>query len=396
MSASLYLQELLSHETTGPCVSIYQPTHRQHPDNQQDPIRFGNGVKKVAEALEADPATAGAGDELLARLHELAADEAFWNHTADGLAVFCSPGYFRTVRMQRPLPERVIVGTSFHVKPLLRIEQSADRFQVLAIGRRDARLFEGNRDALGEVSFAPEVPESKQDVLGDAEYEPERQAHSYGTGPAASGAGSNRGGDGAKTGGVHHGHGSKSDVIDDQTEHFFRAVDRAVAEHHSKPSGLPLILAALPEHHAMFREVSHNAHLVESGIDVNPDALSADDLRERAWRVMEPDFRKRLAELADRFGAAQAAERGSALVQDVAVAATTARVGTLLLEAGRMVPGRFDAATGDVSAAQAGEDSIDDVLDDIAEQVLRTGGEVVVVPADQMPTTTGLAAIYRY
>ena len=396
MSASPYLQELLSHETKGPCISIYQPTHRQHPDNQQDPIRFGNFVKQAAEALEADSATGAARDELLARLHGLAADEAFWNHTADGLAVFCAPGYFRTVSVQRPLPERVVVGESFHVKPLLRIAQSADRFQVLAIGRRDARLFEGNRDALGEISFAPEVPDSKQDVLGDAEYEPERQAHSYGTGPAASGAGSNRGGDGAKTGGVHHGHGNKSDVIDDQTEHFFRAVDRAVAEHHSKPSGLPLILAALPEHHALFRHVSHNAHLVDSGIDVNPDALSADDLRERAWQAMEPAYRERLAELADRYGAAQAAERGSDLVQDVAIAASTARVDILLLEAGRLVPGRFDAATGDVSAAQAGEDSVDDMLDDIAEQVLRTGGEVVIVPAGQMPTSTGVAAIYRY
>ena len=395
MSTSPYLQELLSHESKGPCVSIYQPTHRQHPENQQDPIRFGNGVKQAAAALEAEPASADR-DKMLVRLHELAEDEAFWNHTADGLAVFCSPGYFRTVSVQRPMPERVVVGDSFHVKPLLRIEQSADRFQVLAVGRRDARLFEGNRDALGEIAMAPEVPENKREVLGDAEYEPERQVHSYGTGPAASGAGSNRGGDGAKTGGMHHGHGNKSDVIDDQTEHFFRAVDRAVAEHHSKPSGLPLILAALPEHQAPFRTVSHNAHLVEAGIDVNPDALSADELRKRAWEVMEPSWRQHLADLADRYGAAQAAQQGSDKVQDVAVAAVAARIDTLLLEAGRMVPGRFDAATGDVSPARADVESVDDVLDDLAEQVLKTGGNVVVVPADRMPTSTGLAAIYRY
>jgi len=31
---------LASHEP--PCLSLYQPTHRAHPDKQQDPIRFRN------------------------------------------------------------------------------------------------------------------------------------------------------------------------------------------------------------------------------------------------------------------------------------------------------------------------------------------------------------------
>jgi hypothetical protein len=37
-----------------------------------------------------------------------------------------------------------------------------------------------------------------------------------------------------------------------------------------------------------------------------------------------------------------------------------------------------------------------DVLDDVAEAVLRNGGEVIVVPRERMPASTGLAAIYRY
>ena len=33
---------------------------------------------------------------------------------------------------------------------------------------------------------------------------------------------------------------------------------------------------------------------------------------------------------------------------------------------------------------------------DLGERVLRTGGEVVIVPAERMPTQTGAAAIYRF
>ena len=39
---------------------------------------------------------------------------------------------------------------------------------------------------------------------------------------------------------------------------------------------------------------------------------------------------------------------------------------------------------------------VDDVLDDLAELVLRTKGDVVVVPTERMPSTTGAVAIYRY
>ena len=34
-----------------PCLSLYQPTHRHYPDNQQDPIRFRNLVKTLEQSL---------------------------------------------------------------------------------------------------------------------------------------------------------------------------------------------------------------------------------------------------------------------------------------------------------------------------------------------------------
>ena len=37
-----------------------------------------------------------------------------------------------------------------------------------------------------------------------------------------------------------------------------------------------------------------------------------------------------------------------------------------------------------------------DLLEDLAERVLADRGEVIVVPTGSMPTSSGLAAIYRY
>ncbi len=110
---------------------------------------------------------------------------------------------------------------------------------------------------------------------------------------------------------MHHGHGGKKDEVQIDAERFFRAIDRAVLEHHSRPSGLPLILAALPEHHHLFRQVSQNPFLMAEGLTINPDALPIDELRERAWQVVEPQYQARLAALADEFAVAQSKGLGS-------------------------------------------------------------------------------------
>jgi hypothetical protein len=68
----------------------------------------------------------------------------------------------------------------------------------------------------------------------------------------------------------------------------------------------------------------------------------------------------------------------------------------LLVEAERRIPGRIDPVTGHIEQADLMDPEIDDILDDLAENVLRMKGEVVVLPAESMPSITGLAAIYRF
>jgi hypothetical protein len=365
-----------------PCLSLYQPTHRRHPENQQDPIRFRHGVK----ALEVSLRQRHPADEtraLLAPFHALADDADFWNHTLDGIAVLGGAGLFRVFVLARPVQELAVVADSFHTKPLRRFLQSVGRFQVLGLSRREIRLFEGDRDVIDEIELAPGVPRTVTEALGDELTEPHHTVSSHG-------------GVGGARSPMHHGQGGKKDEVDLDAERFFRAVDRAVTEHHSKPSGLPLILAALPEHHHLFREVSHNALLLPSGIDVNPDALSPDQLRERVWQAVEPQFLAQQARWADEFGAARAQGLGSDNPDDVARAAAAGRVSMLLIEAERQIAGHLDEHTGRIIAAELDNPRIDDLLDDMGALVERMGGQVHVLPAERMPSTAGLAATFRH
>ena len=378
--ANDYPEKILGkHEA--PCLSLYQPTHRGFPERQQDPIRFRNLVKRLEESLRQKYPDREIAP-LLAPFHELAADADFWNHNLDGLAVLGAADMFRVYRLQRPIEELAIVADSFHTKPLMRIVQSADRYQILALNRHSARLFEGNRDSVDEIALAPAVPSNLDEV---STREPERNRATRTHGRVEPGVM-----------GRHGASDSKQDGIDAETEKFFREVDRAVLENHSRPSDLPLLLAALPEHHHLLRKVSNNPYLMDASIDVDASKLSLDELRERAWALVQPRYLDRLASLIEAFSAAEAKQHGSADLSDVARAATEGRVATLLLEAGRSIPGRIDADTGALADAKLDDPQIDDMLDDLGERVLRGGGEVVIVPADRMPTRSGLAAIYRF
>ncbi|MEQ1693970.1 MAG: hypothetical protein ABMA00_21955, partial [Gemmatimonas sp.] len=338
---------------------------------------------KTLETSLLQRVSAGEAETMLAPFVALAGDHDFWTHSRDGLAVLGGKDTFQVFKLQRPVAELAVVADTFHMKPLLRLRQSADRYQVLGISRLHMRLFEGNQYGLDEIEPNALVPRTMTDALGELVTESQQTVGSYG-------------GVGGSHTGMHHGHIDKVEEKDLDAERFFRAVDRAVTEHHSKPSGLPLILATLPAHRRMFHELSHNMLLVAQDIDVNPDAISLDELRERAWQVIEPLYVAQLDVTIEEFGSARAREMGNDDLSAVAAAVVAGRVATLMVEAERVIPGRINAETGEVMLADLSLPDVDDLLDDLTEMAAKMGGKVVVVPADRMPTTTGIAASYRY
>lgn len=376
-----FLKELVSVQET-PCLSLYQPTHRMHPDNQQDPIRFGNLVKELRTSLlQKFPADTTA--ELLEPFEKLASDNDFWNHTLDGLVVLRSPGIFRIYGLQRGVPELAVVAETFHTKPLLRYVQTTDRYQVLGLTLHEVFFYEGNRDVLDKVPLPDEVPENIEKALGSDLTDPHITVATYG-GKTAHGIN------------MVHGHGGKKDEMDVDAERFFRTIDRAVHEHCSKLSGLPLILAALPEHHTAFQELSHNPFLQDEGIKINPESQSDEELRKLAWQVWEPRWKEKMEDLSAEFKQARANGLGSDDIKEVAKAAATGRIGKLLIEEHKIIPGKILDDVGNIMRENIENPEVDDLLDDLGARVIQQGGEVFILPAENMPEQTGLAAIFRY
>ena len=368
----------LASSSESPCISLYQPTHRHYPDNQQDLIQFGNLLKQLENSLRVKFETEQIKN-LLEPLEELKTNADFWNHTLDGLALFRSETTFEIFGVQNRVRELAIVSDSFHLKPLKQYLQTLDHYQLLCVDRNNIRLYEGNRNQLDELELKPEVPRTIQEALGSELTDEHLTVAAYGG-----------------VGGTSiHGHGSKKDEVGIDTERFFRAVDRAIAENYSKPAGVPLVLAALPQHHSVFQSVSHNPMLLKNGLKINAKSLDTEELRRRAWELFEPSYLQSLDKLAEEYNISTSQGLSTDNLKEAGKAAAGSRIAKILVEQDRIIPGKVNE-TGLITTDNIENPEVDDLLDDLSELVLKTGGQVMVVPSDKMPTKTGLAAIYRY
>ena len=376
------VQELLS-ANQAPCLSLYMPTDRKYPENLKNPIRFKNLIGDMEKSLLLKY-SANEVQEFLQPLDALVNDNDIWNYTKEGLAVFSVSGLLKVVSLHKSVEELAMVADSFHTKPLRQYLQSVEHFHVLGLTLHDIQLFEGNRHSLTEIELTADTPKTITEALGDELTNSHTTVASYG-------------GSGGESSPMHHGHGGKKDETEKDAERFFRLVAGAIYEHYSKPTGWPLILAALPEHHSLFQKVNKNPLLLPKGILINPSSVSPDKLAIMAWEIMEPEYNLKLDSLVARFEQARANGKGSDNYKEVAVAAVGGRVDTLLVEANRIIAVRVtNQVTGNTQKKDLSNPKVDDLLDDMGELVIKMGGQVMVLPTEKMPSETGLAAIFRY
>jgi hypothetical protein len=353
---------------------VYLPTHRRRTEGRSDAIAYRNLCREVEKILERDVPGPPARD-IARRLRSLDREE-FWEQgrLADGLAVFAASGLLAAYRLQGRFPELQVVGPSFHTKPLIRfLQESSLGYHVLLLSLRRVALYEGFGDVIQEVSLndvAASVDEFREPPEGG------RQGHrdrlSYGQGTTREEA--------------------KADM-----EKFFRALAKDLWKNHLHGSARPVILAALPQHQAVFRKVSPIQTLVDGGISVDPSAWTIDQVKAEARRVLEPEIARRIGKAREEFALARSRGQGSDSLKETAEAVVKGRVKLLLVESGRRIWGMLDTGNGGILPGDPSRNAYDvDLLDEMAEITLSHGGDVFVLTKDQMPTANGLAAVFRF
>lgn len=369
-------------------LSLYMPMARSFPDQEQNPVRYRNLLRQLREQL-------GNGNDtnhqaLLEPFEKLLQDDTLWRNPRDGLAVIGGDELFKVYSLHQSVEERVQIDQQPYLKPLLQVSQSASAYQVLCVTRDAVRLFNGDQNVLEEVELHEDVPRSLEEALG-SELTPGNQLGNPN--------GFSRAGDKQSGATVHDQGGGKQDEVNLDRERYFRAIDKAILEHHSRR--LPLILAALPRNQAAYRAISHNPQLLEEGIALDPALLDAAALRQHAAEIITRRHSAWLDGILDRYGAAHGKQLACEDVAEIGEAVYSGRVSILLVESGRTLPGKVDSESGAVELyATDDEDSAAhpgaDVLDQLIPRAIQNGAEVVVVPSGLLPGHSGAAAVFRF
>lgn len=351
-----------------PCVSIYVPTSPITNYREENRILYKDQIKKVGEALEAGDTDKRLRAELVDSLETVGTTDVFWTHQQYGLAVFVSPERFVVRRMMRS-PETAlgIVAGSFHLRPALRETSNWMRYQVLCVSLHDVALYDCNREDIAEVDLHSDVPRGMGEAIGRTETSANRQD-------------SDRSGD------------DSTDL-----KRYFQAVDQAIRDHHNGRTRRPLILATVAEHQGLFREISENPNLLEAGLEREPfEEIRQSRLGDATRAIAEQAMHAEIGRWIEHYQERQAHDEGESALDKVAYSATIGQIDTVLIDEDARIEGTVDGDTGTVTRGTAGDTQTDDVLDAIAEFVMRFDGEVRFIPSDRMPSDTGVAAVLRF
>jgi hypothetical protein len=374
---------------TGPCVTLYMPTHDAGADIQQDPIRFKNLLREAEERLRAKGMKQPEVDAFLGEARKLLdLDRIFWRSPKASFAMFVAPGFFKYYHLPLKLQEHLHVEGRFHTKPLMRLLSSNGRFFILALSQDQIRLLEATQYTVRQC----ELKSTPTNITEALQYNELEQAPQFRV--ANSGPGDFQ----AKQEGVFFGHGGgidPSDVKKDDLREYFRAVDKGL---HGilADDNAPIILAGVNYLLPMYREVNTYPHMLTEGIVGSPELLGNEELHAQAWPIAREYLLTGEREAVAKFQNLTGSAKTSIDLKEILSAAHQGRIETIFVANGRETWGRYDV-DGDATTIET-QQSVEntDLLDLAATQTFSTGGRVYVVDPDAVPGGESVAAVFRF
>ncbi len=365
-----------------PCVSVFMPTTRGV--SFEDARRWKNLVGQAEERLTAAGRRSSEARDLLRPARELVDNVPFWQNASAGLAFFLSPQTTRSFRLPLPFHEQVVVADRFHVKPLIPILTGDGRFYVLALSQKNVRLLQGTRWTVSEVPLAGAgVPTSLEEALQEDWVEETRTFHTV----------SRPGGRTGQRAAVFHGQGAEIDNAKEDILEFAQRVDRGLQRllHDERA---PLVLAGVEYLLPIYRQANSYPHLLPGGVEGNPDLSSAQDLRDRAWALVQPHFQREREDKAALYRQFAGTGRTANDPAEAVAAAWRGQFQFLFVALGRELWGTFEPDSGKVAVHDREEPGDEDLLNLAAAGALSHKGTVYAVEPDQVPDRSLLAGIY--
>lgn len=368
-----------------PCVSVYLPKFLGKKACKESVISFKNVRKEIAQSIQQEY-----GEEILQRvmgpLDHVAQDLSFWKGQFFGTALFSAPGFFKVLHAKGNFDADACVADRFRIKPLIVDFQGLERYYVLDLNLKQVRLFHGDRNGLTPVI----IPDSLTGLDGFSEARHHERHVSVVSSARGFQAAGRRGGV------IFHNYNDLDSKKKIDIERYFGAVDAAIRKIVGGAPVCPVILAALPEHQSAFRAHSKLTELVKEGMRHITDNKSVGEISREAEKIMQPYYKNFYIKSAADYVDAKEVGIASDRLHTIGRALYQGRVKKLIIEKGRKVGGRLEPVGGRIYFGDSRDPTVNDLLDEFASVTAMNSGAIVVMPRENMPTTTGAAAIFKY
>lgn len=369
------VEEILE-KNGNPLISITMPTHRMGEEIKQDPIRFKNLLAEVTDNLTERGMKQAEIDDILKPAKELLEKPIFWSHQDNSLVVYLANGYFDYFQLPYKLRERAYINTHFLITPILPMVSLDGTFNVLAISRKNARLLRCNRNE--SIDITPMGISTDIDEYLEVVQEKQLQFHT--------------GAEGSKA--MFFGHGSGDEDHRGVLEGYFREMEKGMTEK-LKKGNHPLVLIGLEDNLAFYKSINSYNRTIDDAIDANPDAMKDHDLKENGWEKIQSYFLKDMYNSLDQFSEFTDTKVSNNL-SEVIESTVMGKSKNIFITMGDDRWGQYDEETHEVHLTDQPSNGDVDLLNWLAVKGLETGSNVYILPREEMPMKSTVAAEFRF
>lgn len=353
-------------------VSIYMPIEPNQRDQRAPEARLRMLVDMAEARLERSGMDLRERTSLLGPVRDFASSADFARHRDPGLAIFATSAKelndaVQVVPLPLALPEIVVVGPDFHVKPLLPLMAANQRFNILALSKTNVRLLTATPFTWTELPLEALPIELQAQLDSRAE-----AAEATAEDPDLEDA--------------------RKELLVSSARSIATAVKAALGE-----DPAPVVLVADPHVAGHFLQQAQLRQIHPQPLHLNPFALGDVELHARALDVIRPnldaDLQTAMELVNARLGTAEPTV--AIKLEEILVAAREGRVDAVIVAEDEPLWGRLDPDGQVVAHGTPGPDD-EDLLNLAAVLALRNGGRAFALPRARLPRQVPAAATFRF
>jgi len=367
-------------------ISIYMPISLLGQNDGSNATTLKNLLKAINDDLSASKKEPL--HERLQPLQDYVDDPSKLIGACASVAFFCDGDGIKRVDLPFTVEPRAHTGEHFQIMPLLKVAQADHNYLAVCLNRGHVAAFTGDSVQCLEVKIA-DLPASIDETAEFDDPEKSLQQHTSSK-ISASGA------PGSSHAAQMHGHDGHADYQDSLEERFFRDTANALAAYLADKAHALVIIGSA---HNVGQLTRHNDFSERSVMieQTDPQGWTLDKVKEVSLAHLSKSGQLALEAKVENIMNQLGGDKAVSGVEKCALAAATGQLDAVVLGEDIHIFGTVDLENMQVQLApECDESCAEDLLDYIAAETLRYGGEVVALPEDQLlPEVEKVLAIAR-